>query len=339
VLTALAVLLALPACTPDFDEVWLVKDLRILAIRADPPEVLVDEIPATFPKVDITALVVDPTDPDQVVDWELWGCPAAESSCEEADRRWRIAQNRTRLDQIQAEVHLDRSFYQIALEDDQLRGLGGVPVLVELRIRGKAREERGVKRLVYGTVEPPLPQDAEGAWGGPCRSSAPECDQGTICDRSSVTSRCLKRPNENPSITEVLDATDDTSKEPVPTAGWQVVAEEVITLDPVSPEEDKEPYITDTLLKGTKELEEFLSYAFFVTAGELSHALTGGRPSPFVELKKTDDLTSEWTPEDPAASDANPTAASPQIWIVVRDDRGGVGWTSLSATVNPDATN
>jgi hypothetical protein len=135
-----------------------------------------------------------------------------------------------------------------------------------------------------------------------------------------------------------LDATDEASKVPVPAAGWQVTAEEAITLDPVSPKTDKEPYITDTLLKDTKELEEFLSYAFFVTAGELSHARTGGKPSLFVDLKKADDLTSEWTPEDPATSDANPTAASPQIWIVVRDDRGGVGWTSLSAGVDPAAS-
>ena len=83
--------------------------------------------------------------------------------------------------------------------------------------------------------------------------------------------------------------------------------------------EAQETYVVRTFDGGTKEVTEYLSYSFFTTAGELSDARTGGRPSPFVTIRKVDDLTSELTPTEPGPG---------VLWIVVHDDRGGVGWQS-----------
>ena len=72
----------------------------------------------------------------------------------------------------------------------------------------------------------------------------------------------------------------------------------------------------------------FISYSFFVTTGKLSDATTGGKPVPFVTNNKLTDLSSDWTP---AALPEGIGGAA--VWIVVHDDRGGVGWTALQPSV------
>ena len=53
-------LLSLAACTPDFESSTIVRDLRILAVRAEPPEALVDLQANTVEDVQVTVLFADP---------------------------------------------------------------------------------------------------------------------------------------------------------------------------------------------------------------------------------------------------------------------------------------
>lgn len=285
-LLALA-LLGATGCTPEFDEVWLVKDLRILALRAEPPEVLVPLGVTTFPKVKVTALVVDPLAPaGALFDWELWACSAEESRCDEARTRTLITAARSTLDAITTEVSLDVNLYLASILADPLKGFGGVPVMVELRVRRDAFEARAVKRIVYGA---PIPAQ--------------------------------KTANANPSIAKV--SADDK-----PLAGPALVASaggEKVKLLPEPGPGDKEHYWVATYTGSERELDEYLSYAFFTTGGALSSATTGGKPSPFVDNKKVDDPSSDWTPPK------EPGSAT--LYLVVRDDRGGVGWTTLAVEV------
>jgi hypothetical protein len=334
--------LAASGCTPDFDEVWQVKDLRILALKADPPEVLAATLALVAPKVTLTALVVDPTDPNRVVSWELWACPSASfsgtgsgsrgSSCEGATTRELIARKKSKLDQITAELTPTPELLTAALKEDPGRGFGGVPLLVELRIDDdKAGLVQAVKRVVYGLALPlsiealtqgkgiKLPPAKDGAWAGACRSAAPACDKGLEC----LLSRCLKRPNVNPEVSGV-----SVDKKAVGSS-WSVAAGEELELLPAPAAGDKEPYVVQTFSGGTKQLEEYLTWRFYTTSGVLSHANTGGKPSPIVDKKKVDDITSTWTPADLSKQSSQQAI----LWIVVQDDRGGVGWTSLSAQV------
>ena len=82
---AAAALALVLGCAPDLDEVFLVKDLRILALQAEPPEIVFDDEPAAaFDPVRINALVTDPRAPYTPVDWELWGCDAQSLHCGKA---------------------------------------------------------------------------------------------------------------------------------------------------------------------------------------------------------------------------------------------------------------
>jgi len=274
------------SCTPDFDDVWQVKDLRILAVRAQPPEVLVPFGVTDFPEVEITALCVDPLAPEGALfDWELWICSAEESRCELARTRSLVQAARSKLDAIETKVKLDEATYLAAIIADPLKGFGGVPVMVELRVSRESFAASAVKRIVYGA---PIPTQ--------------------------------KTANKNPSIVEITADEKPLTGELAVSAGG-----EKVKLLPKPGAGDKEKYWVATYTGGERELDEYLSYAFFTTEGELSAATTGGKPSPFVDKKKVDDPSSDWTPPK--------EAGVVDLYLVVRDDRGGVGWTTLRAQV------
>jgi len=314
-------LLLLQGCTPDFDDVWKVKDLRILAIQADPPEVLLHVQSSTsIPPVTVRALVVDPRiSADQQLDWELWACTPEARTCDQASTHIQVHRGRSRLDQIQTSFQLTPDLLADALRRDQYRGFGGVPVKVQLNVwpKGEAVPVLGMKRLVYAFHESPLGQSpATGTLSGPCRPrTTSPCDEGLVCDGDGI---CRKIPNRNPRLTRLL-----AGREPI-VDGWSVLAGSRITLWPETSEQDLEPYWVFTFDGGTLALKEYLSYAYFVTTGRLSSPTTGGEPSPFVDLRSN--ISSRWVPL---------TAGQTNVWVVARDDRGGTGWISVPLEVLP----
>ncbi|MCA9666809.1 MAG: hypothetical protein KC503_14515 [Myxococcales bacterium] len=290
-LLVLGALLVAGACTPDFEDPWLVKDLRILAIAADPPEVLVPigPLPAQAPKVNVRTLVVDPRKAaDATVRWWVRACSADEDNCDDAAYAEDIvAPKTTRLDAIQFEVVASLELITKSLENDIFRGFGGVPVLVELHIDDPdGPEVIGLKRLVYGVIDPPQ-----------------------------------KVGNKNP-VLDVIKADDA----PIAAKVEAKAGDKVVFL-PEPVDTSKEKYVVRTFTGGERTLDEYLSYFFFVTSGALSHERTGGKPNQFVENKKVEDITSEWTaPEEPGSG---------TLWVVVRDDRGGATWTAVPYEVTP----
>ena len=81
----LASLLATGGCGPPLDRYADVHDLRVLAIRAEPPELLDSPL---APQITFEALVVDPRYPDEPIDlrWEM--CPVESSrACNNYDER------------------------------------------------------------------------------------------------------------------------------------------------------------------------------------------------------------------------------------------------------------
>ncbi len=294
---ALATTVLVTACTPDFDDVWQVRDLRVLGIRADPPEVLLpptalfELATLTLPSVRVDALVVDPRDDDTLVEWQIVACTPEENLCDDAKVSKRVYPPegegewaRTRLDEIGFDFVLDNELALAAIGADLFKGFGGLPIPLELRVRG-AEEVVGQKRLVYGITDPPN-----------------------------------KAPNRNPRLAGVTIHGTEIADPEIPDP-WVVGREEKIVVLPEPGVGSKEDYVVLTFSGDSKDLEEHLSYSFFVTEGELSHGKTGGRPSPFVVNKKVVDVTSEWTtPKEPGEG---------TVWVVVRDGRGGVDWRSF----------
>lgn len=289
----LLVIFGFGACNPDFDEIWQVKDLRILAIQAEPPEVLVDpEMITAVPPVSLKPLVVDPlAAPDALFNWQIWACTPEEINCDLAQYQELISEGPTTWKEIETQFIPSIKLFQEASKADPLQGFNGLPIMIELKVSREEYSERAIKRVVYG-----LPTPAG------------------------------KEPNHNPRISKVT-LNDQEMKQLV-----QVKLGEKVKLLPESPADDKEQYLVTTFDGGTRDLTEYLSYNFYVTHGKISNEFTGGKPSPLVDRKTVTDLSSEWTAQLPSDTTLPQTVT---FWIVVNDDRGGVGWTSWSIIVTP----
>ncbi len=289
-------------CSLDFDAAWDVQDLRVLALRAEPPEVMFSGgIPATFPPVRVRALVVDPTAPRRVVDYEWWACYPDQASCAGAKASRLLAAGSGHLAQLALRFACPAELYQAALDADPFKGRGGTAVMLELRVKqGATLLASGVKRVVYSRYGLGIPLD--------------------------------KRPNQNPRVDYVkLSRPAEPDRWSVVSDGarLQATAGEPLTLLPRGA--DAENYVVAVLTPPpvARYLREHLSYSFFVTSGRLSHASTGGRPATWVTDRKVLELTSTWTPE--------PTEEPAALWVVVHDNRGGTGWLQLQAEVSAPA--
>jgi hypothetical protein len=163
----LAATLLLCACTPDFDSQSRVHDLRVLAIQTDPPEAVADLPNKRVDPVQITALVVNPgsTSP-------LWVrgrvCfPTDNGRCDTPetvvlDRRTApftgkdcIASPHPPPDVPWDCVQADPTLIGRALQDDRLKGFGGIRVQVSLEVDAGGPSIWAQKLLVYtvtGTV-------------------------------------------------------------------------------------------------------------------------------------------------------------------------------------------
>lgn len=324
---ALAVALALSAgaCTPDFDDIWLVKDLRILGIRADPPELLFRSVPTSVPPIELTVLAADPRDPHREVSWEVWACSAEADDCRSAKFSRRIAPpRRTKLDQIRYSFVPTREIFEKALANDFFKGFGGLPISVEFRLDDGDFVVSGFKRVVYTFPLPYSPVPAD------------------------------KKPNENPQLETIkVDGKKADPKKPLsvkrsppppPDGKGDGKLGSEVELLPVPAKGAKQSYVVVTMKNpfdptqqslgnnqlpdietSTEKLEEYLTFFFFTTGGKISHAKTGGKPNPFVENKKIDDPSIEWTPPQKPGDH--------KLWIVINDGRGGVSWRVFDAKV------
>lgn len=299
-------LAAATGCTPDFEDAWVVRDLRILAIKATPPEVLFDAVPDRLPPVRVDALVVHPEDPDPEVTWELWVCSADKTRCDEARVRYLARAGRSRASGLSFSVVLSGAVFGEMVDADTesayagaevpLRYRNGVPVMVELKVRRGEERDRAVKRLVYGQRYP-----------------------------------AHKLQNRNPTLTDVT-----RTQGGVLLRGSVLNDTRPVVLEPRPAEGDAEEFIIPTLSFGDLtagggpqipeerivSLREYLSYSFYIVTGTISHPTTGGPPALFVRDKKVDDVTSTYTPL--------PLPTPVPVWVVARDGRGGVDFTTLT---------
>jgi hypothetical protein len=327
----------------------------VLAIRATPPEIValrepiagdpsevLNQLDPTSLATDVEVLAVDPRDPQREVDWELWVCSSEESFCkEESALRERIVARRTTLDQIRHRFEPTPQQLLGSFNADPLRGFGGMPLTLEFRLVD--REDvivRAFKRVVYTFWLPysPVPRckranrsprlrgvvvEEQGLFGAEEETAPFRFDAGEeiVLDPRPTGDLAAQRESECPQPlalqepppeAECEERDEDESRETY----WVVTAEDTIRVTS-----------GDTPL-GARQLCEYLSYDFFTTAGELSHATTGGSPSPFVENKKIADPTATFTAP---GSEADSEAARPaELWVVIRDGRGGTDWVHFA---------
>ncbi len=129
---ALAIALLATACMPSFDSVSDIRDLRVLAVQAEPPEAQFDQNGAQ--DVTVRALVVDPF-PRSAAQVNGRLCASTDSRrCETGPRQELPSLVGPAGGEFSWVVRVPRAVLDFALGNDTLRGLGGIRVMLSLDV-------------------------------------------------------------------------------------------------------------------------------------------------------------------------------------------------------------
>jgi hypothetical protein len=343
-LVILVPLVALAACVDDLPSPSEVEDMRVLAIRADPPELLYDA--PVDQTVTFEALVVDPRGGSIRSAWQF--CPVeSDDSCLDyeairgrADARHQAALDAAKDQTLSADVQPTKSTsgavpdYDVPaftadvsaalvlyhLESSALGyGIGSWPTAV-LELEREGESLRSQKRLVLNLRD--------------LRSFAQMLEQELgiiVCPESGAQPEgCLpiraRTPNRNPELIGVEIARGeraDGTFEPLD-GRLSVQVGESVRIRPLLAPDAEEPFqrIVSDLQESTisvEDTEESVSVSWFCSAGEL------GDDRTWPQYTKTLDTTYE-APSEPGSA---------TIWMVARDGRGGVGWQRLDVDITP----
>lgn len=311
--------LAVVSCG-DFESPNIVIDLRILGMRIEPPEVVVDanldEVSINdIPDVEVCALVADPVD-SRSLSYSMQACsrrdglrcdenrPLAEITVGSVDDPEQASSPVSMCGTLRANGDLVAVLMDSVRIDD-LSGFGGVGVQVELRVDAPGVSEFASKEMRYSTR---IPQQR-------VANTNPSLD-GVLGLREANGQR--NRDFEVP-IGRCRDV------EPL-----SVLAGEKVSLLPQESEGSREDYVVPTFDGDSREFTENHTYRWFTTAGKLRTGSTGGQR----DLAGNDPrLDNAWTaPRDP---DVVGDGLDVPLWIVQRDERAGLSWYETCAHVIP----
>jgi hypothetical protein len=305
-------------CT-SFEDPDIVIDLRVLAMTASPPDQVID-VDLTEPVVpvdllgqlvpsEVCALVADPG-LDRRLAWSLTMCPLARGDrCEDDPPAPQVPLGQGVLDDPDTTVPEPRLCATVeptgdllavllrVLEDDMLRGLGGLYYGVVLRVGGEDADrdlDQYATKLLR--VAPRIPETATGNTNPRLDRVDATIDGG---DGGAPVSLPLLRCPENPAPLELSPGA-------------------TLRLLPIEPEGAREVYVVPTLDGKSQTFTENLTYQWVASAGGFSSGSTGGprdisgNPAPlFTDYRA------------PGADDLDgPTDVS--LWIIQRDERLGV---------------
>lgn len=241
--SVLALVLCLGGCIGELDTASAVHDLRILALRADPPECYLGRDQAAFR---LTALVADVkagTLVERERHYRVSTCPAPQDDrCEGLDGELVLGEGTFSGETFALDFEFTAAhaaLLEAALRADAYKGFGGLPVLLSIKVWTEEAVEYAAKRIVLQL--PGLSLDGEPA-------------------------------NENPPAP--LPIVDGQAIDPgarVRIAGRSAA----IDVDPAA-RAAKAPYLVPTFSGGTLQLNESWTYAWFTTRGKYAPEVTGG---------------------------------------------------------------
>ena len=311
------------ACT-DFEDPAVVLDMRIVGMRAEPPEIVTpydpDDPTAVEPgdlaPVEVCALVADPGE-ERGLRYSMSLCrPTGDGICdvnptielgggtvedpETAEEPVRMCAT------IQPDADLLRVL-EDAIDSDDLAGFGGISAQVELRVvpEGGGEELVGFKRVRYS---PQLPAE--------------------------------RVANTNPTANGLTGARRPTGERgrdfavPLGRCGeiepFEVLAGERVQILPDEPAGVREEYVIPTFDGGTRRFTENLTYQWLATLGDWSPFTSGGT----IDVAGNEPpLDSIWSAPDDAEVVGD--GVDVRMWIVQRDERGGQAWYESCARVLP----
>lgn len=344
-------------CGDNLDPVFLVKDLRVLAVKAQTPEVLYDvqapvltDAPQTT-DLQFEALVVDPTRKPVSFTWQF--CPVeSNKACLDYQQKRNATpvENRRLLDQFHGQVQRGSALpvassnnavsnydiapftfsapeeFELLYRFPTLYGAGrGVWPSAILTAQNGGREEMAAKRVVVNVAD--------------VAQMAPELQEFfdlAICTGSTQDdAACLavqpRTANRNPVFEKILYA--DGKKLP---AHFIDVVEPIelrvkdeIRILPLFAADSEEAYQEFRIDLQTQDIEvvdrqEEISVTWFATAGGFTNNLT------WVKFTKSLDTVYEAPADVPNETDGLVT-----LWMVARDQRGGTEWATLQLHILP----
>jgi hypothetical protein len=315
------------ACVGPEDRPSHVKDLRVLGVQVDPPELMAAQCPdfsdpeaidplqlaAFLQPIRYRALIADPEGADRELRWDLWACAGfGNRDCDAPEDRARLSGGTTGPGVLEHTVQQlaltvlpgpDRLFddpetpareseddvplLQRVWELDPYRGFGGLRVPLMLHLRAGQQAIWASKLMVFNC---PLVE-------------------GMV-------------QNVNPELPGLLLDGVEWEQAQVP----QLRGPGPFELVPLDFADRQERYIVPSFELQPIELEERWELAWYADFGELSSNRTGGADLGGGERRHR----VEWSPPEGDGAEREV-----RFWIVVRDGRGGQSWLTRTARYLP----
>ena len=304
-----------------FEDPAIVLDLRVLAMRAEPPEQLFPVDPANPAAsllgidpapIEVCALVAEP---DRVgpLAWSMRICPETRDLRCDLERPFReVATGVIDDPDTTSPAPLLCTTYDPggelvpvlmdALSQDQLLGFGGIDLVVELRVGPDGQDldlgQYAAKRVRFA-AQLPVERTAN-------RNPTVDSIEGFPVPGAPPVSLPLGRCADGVAV-EIASGTEVVMA-PAETAGA------------------REDYLVPTFEGDARMFREYLSYQWLATAGDWSRESTGG---PRDGVGNTPPLDTLW--RAPFVD----VATTYTLWMIQRDERLGVSWQELCARVTP----
>ncbi len=320
-------ILSLAAACTDFENPEVVIDMRVLAMRADPPEIVTPFDPANpteivveeLGRVEVCALVADPKE-DRRLAYTMTLCrPTSSGRCRGGVTEFVLGGGEVEDPETAAppvamcgaiEPNADLlTVLMEALRSDNYAGFGGLSVQIELEVGpvggGEAETLHAFKRVLYA---PRLPAE--------------------------------RVANTNPSLEGIAGLRRATGERgldfqlPIGRCGevepFVVTPRERVQLLPEEPAGVREAYVVPTFDGGSRGFTENLTYQWLSSEGSWSPFESGGE----IDVAGNEPpIDSTWTaPSDPAVVG---DGLDVRVWMVQRDERGGQAWYESCARVVP----
>lgn len=295
-----------------------VKDLRVLGIQLEPPEILASQcvrsledpaaqqaLAAYAQPLEYTALIQDPAGEGRAIAYTLYACASqADRTCSTVEDRFVLDQGTTQPGELRLTVTPallgllegpQNALLGKVLQQDTYRGLGGIRVPLVLHLRAGEEEIYAQKLMVYSCNF--FPQ--------PAGSDAP-----------------TMRVNVNPQLPGVLIDGDPWEPDEVPVfegpGPFTLRAQDFDALE--------ERYVVPSFELEPVQLEESWQIAWHANQGRFTPNESGGADLGGGEPKFHE---AEWTPGREAPE------RDVTFWFVVRDGRGGASWLTRTAHYRP----
>jgi len=346
------------ACTT-FDDPTTVKDLRILAVSAEPSEIILDlsaiadlsdpALADAIPTISLTPMIVDPRAEQRAVTLTITACandPGAAAPPNNPGDPTNFPSGGAST--TVGSALCDASPSRLVIAEDVPWDINAASLgAVEARL-SPAWLLQAFKTDVFKTADGSVHGGFDLGMPVVFQVSAKAGNETLTAIKRVVfwshSVRDDQRPNTAPHIGGITAyaTRNEQTAEPDPADVRSVdegtafaVGPQGVWIDPAMA--DAEAYVTATLDRVTGAVvphdvsAETITYSFYASAGTFSPPTTSSQPGPGVSPQRRIHIESKYHP--PTSNGATGSPDDVSIWIITRDERAGVSWQTRTLRV------